>query len=70
MTAWWYAEHDKKVGPADIDELKRLLETGRIGLKTVLWREGMEAWRPLDEIDELSTLKGAVPPPSTSKDAC
>lgn len=67
MTAWWYAEHDKKVGPADIDELKRLLETGRIGLKTVLWREGMEAWRPLDEIDELSTLKGAVPPPLPAK---
>jgi len=63
MTAWWYAENDQKTGPIEKDELKRLLQTGRIGPKTMLWHEKMEAWRPLDEVDELNELNAAVPPP-------
>lgn len=63
MTAWWYANKGKKAGPVDIDELKRLLQTGQIGSKTMLWREGMEAWKSLGKIDDLNGLKAAVPPP-------
>lgn len=63
MTVWWYAENDQKTGPIEKDELKRLLQAGKIGPKTMLWHERMEAWRPLDEVDELNELNAAVPPP-------
>lgn len=63
MTAWWYAEKDQKTGPVDKDELKRLLQAGKIGPKTMLWHERMEAWWPLDEVDELNELNASMPPP-------
>jgi hypothetical protein len=38
-----------------------------IGPNTMLWKEGMEAWLPLDEIEELRGLKSVLPPPLPSK---
>lgn len=67
MTAWWYSDKDKKTGPVEADELRRLLQTEKIGPKTMLWHEGMEVWRPLDDVDELNELKAAVPPPLPPK---
>jgi uncharacterized RDD family membrane protein YckC len=67
MTAWWYADKDKKTGPVETDRLRLLLETEKIGPKTMLWHEGMEAWRPLEEVDELNELKAAIPPPLPPK---
>lgn len=67
MTAWWYVDKDKKIGPIETDELKRLLQSGKIGSKTALWHEGMDAWRLLDQVDELNELKAALPPPLPPK---
>lgn len=67
MTAWWYVDKDKKIGPIEIDELKRLLQSGKVGPNTMLWHEGMDAWRPLVQVDELNELKAIVPPPLPPK---
>lgn len=67
MTAWWYAEKEKKSGPLDVEELKQLLQSGKINPNTMLWREGMDTWQPFAEIDELQMLMAAVPPPLPSK---
>jgi hypothetical protein len=67
MTAWWYAEKDKKTGPLEQGDLARLIQSGKIDPGTMLWKEGMESWLPLDEIKELQTLKAAVPPPLPPK---
>jgi uncharacterized RDD family membrane protein YckC len=67
MAAWWYTEKEKKIGPVEEDELKQLLQSGKIGPRTMLWKEGMDSWGPLDEIDELQTLKAAIPPPLPPK---
>lgn len=63
MTAWWYVEKDQKIGPIEQGDLTRLIHGGKIGSKTMLWKEGMPSWLPLDEIEELRALKAAVPPP-------
>lgn len=63
MTAWWYAEKERQVGPFGPEDIKHLFQAGTITPATMLWREGMEAWRPLAQIDELHALKAAVPPP-------
>lgn len=67
MTAWWYAEKDKKTGPLEQGDLAQLIQSGKIGPRTMLWNEGMESWLPLGEIKELQTLKAAVPPPLPPK---
>ena len=67
MTTWWYADENKKIGPVEVDEIKRLLQTGKIGSKTMLWHEGIENWQPLDQVNELNGLKAAVPPPLPPK---
>jgi hypothetical protein len=67
MTAWWYAKEDKQYGPVEKDGLTRLIQAGVIGPKTMLWKEGMESWLPLDEIEELRGLKSVLPPPLPSK---
>jgi len=63
MGTWWIADKDKKTGPFGLDELKRLLENGKISTSSMVWKEGMEIWQPLDEVAELSSLKSALPPP-------
>ncbi|MFA7175496.1 MAG: RDD family protein [Kiritimatiellia bacterium] len=67
MTAWWYAEKEKKTGPLEQGELASLIQRGKIGPRTMLWKEGMESWLPLNEIEELQPLKAAVPPPLPPK---
>lgn len=67
MSLWWYVHKDKKTGPVAVDELRQLLQTGAISLKTLVWQEGLEAWRPLDEVEALSALKGTLPPPLPPK---
>jgi len=67
MSGWWYAIKDKKFGPVEAGEMKRLLQTGSIGAKTIVWREGMESWRPLDEVEELRSLMTVMPPPLPPK---
>jgi uncharacterized RDD family membrane protein YckC len=67
MSVWWYIIKDKKTGPIDLEALKKSFQTGAIGEKTMLWREGMEVWQPLDELEELNSLRALVPPPLPSK---
>jgi TPR repeat protein len=64
---WWYADKSINNGPVEADELKKLLQIGKINLKTLVWQERMVAWRPLDEVEELSSLKASVPPPLPPK---
>lgn len=63
MNNWWYARDNERVGPVSIDDLKALLERGSILMSTMVWQEGMEAWRPINEIPALATIRQAVPPP-------
>lgn len=69
MSAWWYVIKDKKKGPVEIDELKKLIQAGTIGVKTMVWREGMDAWQHIDEVDELRSLMAVIPPPFPTKQA-
>lgn len=69
MSAWWYVIKDKKQGPVGIDELKKLIQGGTIGLKNMVWREGMPAWQHIDEVDDLRSLIAVIPPPVPSKQA-
>lgn len=63
MSQWWYLEGDSKKGPIGAEELKRLLQANAIGLRDLVWREGMPEWQPLVDVEELAELRGSIPPP-------
>ncbi|KWS06058.1 Type IV pilin PilA [Lysobacter capsici AZ78] len=73
MTNWYY--HDPaqgRVGPIDADALRGHFREGRIQRDTLLWREGLREWQPLERLSaELgldgdllsSTPRAPAPPP-------
>lgn len=50
---WYYldAAH-RQQGPVSADTLRTWVAEGRLGLDRLVWREGLDAWRPLDEFRE------------------
>ena len=67
MATWWYAKKGKRYGPIEQEELTRLIKSGKVGSKTMLWKEDMDSWLPLDKIEELQVSKPVIPPPLSSK---
>ncbi|PTN55520.1 pilin [Stenotrophomonas panacihumi] len=67
MSEWYYAEGNRqRIGPLPDENLVELYRSGRIGLDTLVWREGLPQWRPLgDFADELALPAPAdgQPPP-------
>jgi len=64
---WYYAEGNRqRVGPLPSGNIVELHRSGRIGLDTLVWREGMPQWQPLgDFAAELGLAPPAdgMPPP-------
>lgn len=72
MTNWYY--HDAaqgRVGPIDADAVRGHYREGRIHRDTLLWREGLREWQPLERLsnelglddDLLSSAPRPVAPP-------
>lgn len=54
MVEWWYyVDGDREVGPVPKEEFLSLVELGRIGPQTMVWKDGMEAWQPYGGIGQL-----------------
>lgn len=72
MSDWFYADRDRQQhGPVSAGELGTHYRIGRVGLETLVWRDGMAQWQRLgDFAEELGllatpsvTADAAVPPP-------
>ncbi len=55
---WYYAHEGQQVGPISDEEFQALRAAGTVADQTLVWREGMASWLPLEEI-----LKPAPPLP-------
>ena len=60
---WFYAADGKQAGPVTDAQLDELRLIGRINDGTLVWREGMEVWRPL------SRVRGTAAPPALTPGA-
>lgn len=76
MRNWWYLDGKEHKGPISEAELRALLHRQEINRTSLVWREGMENWQPLSQVDELafSLLTPPSPPiestvPSNSESA-
>jgi uncharacterized membrane protein YesL len=47
---WFYAVGDKQMGPVNDEEFKRLAAEGTIRPDTLVWRAGLDNWRPYREV--------------------
>ena len=61
MTAWYYAKDGQQNGPVSTDEILRLVGTGSIGPRDLVWREGMVEWKAAGEVPELAPRPPAAP---------
>lgn len=55
---WWYANGRQSSGPVDLAGLRRLQQEGTVTARTLLWCEGMPAWRPLAELEPAAASVG------------
>ena len=64
MNQWFYAEGNRQQrGPLASEELVALYTSSRIGLDTLVWRDGLAQWEPLREVtDEIGLVIAPVEP--------
>mgnify|MGYP001249141967 FL=1 len=53
----------KQSGPFGWEQLKQMVESGQITKDTHVWKQGMAGWELASNVEELSSLFGAIPPP-------
>ena len=54
----------QQAGPFDITALQQQIKSGQLTRQTLVWREGMSDWLPVEQVEELKALLGNVTPPS------
>ncbi|MGI5488017.1 SPFH domain-containing protein [Microtetraspora malaysiensis] len=60
---WYVAVDGRQQGPYDADALPGLVRSGELTRASLVWRAGMAAWTPADQVRELAPLLSSVPPP-------
>lgn len=55
-------------GPIDEAELARLAMEGRINSQSLVWMQGMAAWKPAGEVAEVLRVIASTPPPLPQQD--
>jgi hypothetical protein len=63
QAAWHVVEGGKAAGPYGLDMLRRRIAAGSLTRDSLVWREGMAEWARAGEVEALSPLFAAVPPP-------
>ncbi|MDE6689879.1 MAG: DUF4339 domain-containing protein, partial [Prevotella sp.] len=54
----------QQYGPYDYPTLQKLVPTGQLTPQTLVWKQGMAAWTPAEQVPELQSLFApATPPP-------
>ena len=54
MIEWFYGKGGQQFGPIDEVTLSARIAAGEIGPKDLVWNEGMDSWKPLQEIRHLA----------------
>jgi uncharacterized RDD family membrane protein YckC len=71
MTHWYYADaQGQRQGPFTAGELGGHVRQARLGAQSLVWREGLEDWKPLSAMaSELDLPVGTMDPPAAGADA-
>ena len=59
-----YSVNGQQMSPVSIDKLKELFASRAVNKDSLIWKQGMQNWAALKEVEELkSFLGGSTPPP-------
>ena len=53
MPQWYYGSSAGQTGPVEEGELRALIASGGVGPETLVWRDGMKEWLPVQAVPEL-----------------
>lgn len=66
---WYYAIDGQRSGPVPHAELERLIQAGTITGEALVWRQGMDQWKALADVQARDpALFSLVPPPLPPED--
>ena len=60
--SWYYAEGGQQRGPVMVSELLPLLARVADWRRVMIWREGLESWKPVEEVREIADQLCRQPP--------
>ncbi|SHI41497.1 SPFH domain-containing protein [Pseudozobellia thermophila] len=60
---YYYALNGQQNGPVSIDRLKELFASRTINKDSLVWKQGMDNWAALKDVDELKPFLGRNTPP-------
>jgi membrane protease subunit (stomatin/prohibitin family) len=60
---WFLGVGGQQQGPFDADALAAQARAGTFTAATLVWKNGMAAWTPAQDVPELASVLGSVPPP-------
>lgn len=75
MVEWFYGKEGQQYGPIDEVTLRARIATGEIGSQDLVWHEGMDSWKPLQDVRHLTPIgndsqsqesEGSTPAPAQS----
>jgi len=59
---WYYAIDGRRFGPVPHAELERLMQAGTVTGDALVWRQGMEQWKSLADVQARAGTKFVIEP--------
>jgi len=50
---WYFAENGQQQGPVSLADLQAMVRSGRLTIDSLVWRQGMNNWMPVQNVPEL-----------------
>lgn len=66
---WHYLQKDQQSGPVSAGQIAHLLASEKINLSTLVWRDGMDGWVPLESVEELAPAFDTADEPAPTSPA-
>jgi len=60
---WFYEENGERKGPISEEELRKLIDDGKISYGTLVWTQEFPSWKKIEETKFLEYLSRVSPPP-------
>ena len=61
MSDWYYAENNEQKGPINESELKANLATNKLPADALVWKDGMDAWTPANQVPAFTFRQPPAP---------
>lgn len=54
VAEWYYARNGERLGPVQAETIRHLVAAGAIAAGTLVWRQGMADWQPIETVRDFT----------------